>query len=270
MAGPLMDQVASLMREVAAGEITPRYGQLAAHEVRSKTTPEDLVTVADEAAERALARVLPGLLPGSMVVGEEAVHADPSLISRLDGDDPVWVIDPVDGTRNFASGRPVFRCMVALVRNRRSVAAWILDPISGTLWQAEQGGGTWCDGERRRCAPPDPIDKMTGFLSWSIRGRFAKAGQHITDLGPLRHEACCGAEYGVLVDGTAHYACYRQIKAWDHAPGVLLHHEAGGVNRLLDGRSYRAGMNGTGLLCAPDTESWEALRAVLAPVFSAR
>lgn len=103
------EAVAAIIREVARDEVLPRYKTLEAHEVRSKSHPGDLVTAADEAAELALAARLRDLLPGSVVVGEEGTAANPGLLDRLTEDAPVWVLDPIDGTRNFAHGVPASR-----------------------------------------------------------------------------------------------------------------------------------------------------------------
>jgi fructose-1,6-bisphosphatase/inositol monophosphatase family enzyme len=127
----VIDKVAVLMREVAAQAVLPRYQRLIASEIREKA-PGDLVTVADSDAERLLAARLVELIPGSAVVGEEAVYSDPSLMSHIAMDATVWLVDPVDGTGNFAGGREPFAMMVALLRAGRTEAAWILHPVSGT------------------------------------------------------------------------------------------------------------------------------------------
>src|SRR5262249_31532208 len=106
--------VIALMREVAATHILPRFRKLAAHEIHEKA-PGNLVTIADLEAERALTPALTALIPGSLVVGEEAVAHDPAILDRLAGDDPVWVVDPVDGTQNFTKAVPCFAVIVALV-----------------------------------------------------------------------------------------------------------------------------------------------------------
>src|SRR6185437_792815 len=96
-------------------EVMPRFEKLESGDISEKG-PGDLVTVADIAAEHRLTPALRGLLPGSLVVGEEAVAADPAVLALLDGDDYVWVVDPIDGTANFAAGIPLFAVMVALIR----------------------------------------------------------------------------------------------------------------------------------------------------------
>ena len=110
----LIEQVSDLLREVAAEAVMPRFRKLAESDVRVKSPGEE-VTIADEEAERLLNLRLPALLPGSRVIGEEAVSAQPELLQGL-GEGTVFVVDPVDGTANFVKGSPCFSMMVALLR----------------------------------------------------------------------------------------------------------------------------------------------------------
>ena len=148
-----LDRVAQALAEVAEQEIMPRWRNLAAGDVREKTGPNDLVTVADEAAEHALAARLPDLLPGSIMIGEESVEKDRGLLDVLKGDQPVWIVDPVDGTKNFAEGSDRFGVMVALVERDVTIAAVIYEPVTGRALMAEAGGGAELvdrSGERTR------------------------------------------------------------------------------------------------------------------------
>src|SRR5690349_17857225 len=110
----MIERVVSLLREVASELVLPRFGRLAAGEVSEKS-PGDMVTIADKQAELVLQQRLTGMLPGSLAVGEEAVAADPSVLERVSSDRPVWLIDPIDGTGNFAAGREPFAMMVTLL-----------------------------------------------------------------------------------------------------------------------------------------------------------
>src|SRR5580692_7741557 len=105
-----------IIREVGVAEIMPRFRKLAAGDVQMKGK-DDPVTIADQESERVLTERFTDYLPGSTVVGEEGVSRDKSVLNRLKDDDPVWIIDPIDGTRNFVAGIPEFAVMVALVRN---------------------------------------------------------------------------------------------------------------------------------------------------------
>ncbi len=141
----------------------PRFQQLEDHEVRKKDKGE-LVTVADVAAEQVISRRLLDLMPGSLVVGEEAVAEDPRVMEVLGGTAPVWVIDPIDGTGNFAGGRPVFAVMVALIRQAETLGAWIHDPIGQRTGIAQAGEGTFLDGRRLEAAAGGPAASLNGPL----------------------------------------------------------------------------------------------------------
>lgn len=262
-----VERVSALIREVAQSEIMPYFRDLANAGVRQKTGPMDLVTLADEAAERVLTPLLTDLLPGSTVVGEEAVSKDESLLDRLHGDAPVWIIDPVDGTLNFANGRPLFAVIVALVRTGETLAGWIHDPNDGRMVTATKGGGAFLDGRPVRVAPAVPLDRMAGAAS--VRFCDAATGARIEaglkGMGEMTSLSSAAQEYMRLLDGRFHYALYHRLMPWDHAAGVLMHAEAGGHAALSDGRPYGPAVvtGGASLLMAPDEASWQALRRQL-------
>jgi len=242
----------------------PRFGKLAAEDVREKG-PNDLVTVVDLAMERRLTPALSDLLPGSTVVGEEAVSDDAQIHDRLDGDAPVWLIDPVDGTTNFAEGRPAIAVIVALVQRGRTLAGWIHDPLGGTTATVEEGGGAWWNGARLRVSPPVELAAMTGPvpIKYVPEPMKEQLKQRRTQLNAVRPLFCAGQEYLRLASGQIQFAFFWRLKPWDHAAGVLLHREAGGHAARLDAAPYRPTDRGTGLLLSPDEASWRAIHTVL-------
>ena len=261
-----LDAVTDILVEAAMQDILPRFQTLKKHEVQEKKSGE-LVTVADVAAEKRITRRLLDLLPGSHVVGEEAVAADPSILDKLVDPDPIWIVDPIDGTGNFAAGRPVFAVMVGLVRNGEAVAGWILDPVHGRTATAERGAGAWLGGARLQVAPPGTPEEMRGTLH---AGTFAppdmvrrvQAGRH--KVGAIRSLRCAGHEYLRLASGQMHFSLFTKLMPWDHVPGTLIACEAGGTARTLDGTPYTArDHRAPGLLIAPDEASWQALRDAL-------
>lgn len=258
-------RVAAAIRNVAEIDILPRFRQLKSGDIREKTGPKDLVTVADIEAERRLGPMLTALLPGSVAVGEEAVSADPSVINSLKGDAPVWLIDPVDGTLNFSEGDERFCVMVALVRQGRTVAAWIHDPLPNRTAIAELGGGAWFGTERLRVAAAGTPETMTGLLTIRLfdPATRERLRERRTRLGTAKTLRCAGHEYLQLAQGTAHLGLYYRLLPWDHAPGGLIHAEAGGYAAMLDGRPYAPTIHEGGMLLAPDRESWQTLKALL-------
>jgi fructose-1,6-bisphosphatase/inositol monophosphatase family enzyme len=264
---PDIDRVTRLIEEAAAAEIMPRFRRLAAADVREKG-PGDLVTVADEAVEARLAPLLMSLVPGSIVVGEEGAAADPDLLNRLLDDHPVWIIDPVDGTSNFAEGKPAFAVMVALVRRRDVLAAWIHDPVQLRTAVAAAGEGAWL-GDRRLAVASAPSEAgdmagvlLSGFFGNRELSRKIEARRH--RVRALRSVRCAGIEYLRLAAGEMHFSLFTKLMPWDHAPGVLLHREAGGHAAYLEGGAYEpAAIKRSGLLLAPDPASWRQLHALL-------
>lgn len=144
--------VEEAIRKAAAAEIMPRFRQLAAHEIDQKNGPHDLVTDADRKAEQYLTEALPALLPGSVVVGEEAVHANPASYEAIQGEAPVWIVDPVDGTRQFVHGEPGFGTLVTLAQGGVLRASWTYAPALDRLAVAIRGQGATVDGEPLRAA----------------------------------------------------------------------------------------------------------------------
>lgn len=262
--------VAQMMREVAQAEILPRWRQLSPAAVRFKTSIHDIVTDADEAAETALTEMLLKRFPAAVVVGEEAVAANPSLLGTLAGADFAFIIDPVDGTKNFSSGLPLFGVMVSVAARGEVVAGIILDPVGDDVAIALRGEGAWIelpDGKRNdlRVARPAPLADTVGCVAWNQLPEPLKTTV-LTNLAKVRAAPsyrCAAHEYRMIAAGHYHFLLQGKLMPWDHAPGWLLHREAGGYAARFDGSPYNAATHDGGILCAPDEESWHALHEAL-------
>src|ERR1700722_2745637 len=158
---PDPDPIAELIRATAAAEIVPRFRMLAQEDIREKR-PGDLVTIADLEAERRLIQGLEAAIPGSVALGEESVAADPAKLDLLGGAAPVWIIDPVDGTGNFAKGVARFAVIVAYVERGVTQAGWIYDPLGEVMVTARRGAGAWSRGERLQVAREEDGRRMVG------------------------------------------------------------------------------------------------------------
>jgi fructose-1,6-bisphosphatase/inositol monophosphatase family enzyme len=256
-------RVAEIIREVSATEILPRFGRLGADDITEKL-PGDLVTVADRASERELAVRLTDLLPGSRVVGEEAVFADPGVLDALEGPDPVWIIDPIDGTENYANANARFTVLVALAQGGELQASWIYEPCFGRMAQAVRGRGAFLDGEPLHVtAPPDGLMDVDVSTSrpkfWTEQSRLAISALS-THGAWLMYSDGAGLEYLTLASGSRTCALMVWENVWDHAAGLLLHSEAGGVTITSDGSPFRlAGGNALPFVVAPDEATAKAV-----------
>lgn len=263
-------EVLALMRGAAERAILPRWRQLAAHEVVSKDSGgmlPDVVTIADNEAEAILAEGLARLLPEAALVGEEACHADPAVFGRL-GDDLCWIVDPLDGTNNFAAGKPPFGILIALAERGEAIAGWIFDCLSGRFCHAKLGGGAFVDGERvsaRETGANPPIAANSLIYMRPARRDAVRAA--IAPCYTLVDIPRCAAEqYPRLVLGKNDIAIFERTLPWDHAAGALFVNEAGGKVARPDGRPYRVDEHALpGMLGAASERLWDQLAAVMPP-----
>jgi fructose-1,6-bisphosphatase/inositol monophosphatase family enzyme len=260
-------KLADLLKHAARVEILPRFRRLGTGDVRSKSEPSDLVTEADEAAERLIRREIEALAPDALFIGEESVAADPALLGRLGDADFAVVVDPIDGTFNFASGIPAFGVMAAVVYKGETVAGIIYDPMGDDWVMAEKGAGAFLhrpDGDvvKLSVAAPQPLADMVGMASAGYF--FGETRERIlANLAKVRLFAsyrCAAHEYRTFASGHVQFALYNKLMPWDHLAGTLIGTEAGGFIRRLDGSPYLPHHVDGGLLAATDEDSWKTLR----------
>ncbi|MEV5238605.1 inositol monophosphatase family protein [Streptomyces cinnamoneus] len=255
LAGDLTD-VEEAVRKAAAAEILPRFRQLAADEIIEKNGPHDLVTVADRLAEEHLTHALTALLPGSVVVGEEAVHADPRILASLCGEDPVWIVDPVDGTRQFVHGDPGFATLVCLAHRGELLASWTYAPALDQMATARRGGGAQLNGVPLRSGSPEPgktLEVATSHYDFTTDEQKRVLETLRTDGVAPRPCGSAGLEYLHVAQGVLDALAFSWENAWDHAAGLLLVAEAGGASGTVAKEPFRiAGGNALPFSAARD------------------
>lgn len=258
--------VASAIREVAADEVTPRFGKLLASDISEKT-PGEVVTEADHACEKALTERLRAIrdIP---VVGEEATAGDISLTEQIGGAQAVWLVDPLDGTSNFVAGSTDHSVMVALVEHGRTVASWMWHPATEVMAHAVAGNGAWLNDEQVIARAPD---RCGGDLRGVLKKRFLPDDVRArvdSDSGMLaagtEGRNCAGLDYPDLAIGLVDFLLYWRTLPWDHAPGVLFAQEAGLRADRPSGGRYEPGDQRFGLLVSHPAV-WDEIRDALMP-----
>ncbi|MBX7549101.1 inositol monophosphatase [Streptomyces sp. tea 10] len=249
--------VEEAVRQAAAAEILPRFRRLSAADVDQKSGPHDLVTDADRLAEKRLTEALGALLPGSVVVGEEAVHADPATYDALQGDAPVWIVDPVDGTRQFVHGDDGFCTLVALAHRGVTLASWTYAAARGRMATAVRGRGAFLDGERLvagRPAPGRDLVVATSHPDYTTDEEKRSLSVLWTDGLAPRPCGSAGLEYLAIARGELDCIAFTWEAAWDHAAGLLLVEEASGAHLTRGGEPFRVtGGNALPFTAARDT-----------------
>jgi fructose-1,6-bisphosphatase/inositol monophosphatase family enzyme len=256
-------EVQALLRDVAARIVMPRFRQLDAAQIEEKA-PDELVTIADRESEIALAEGLLRLLPEARVVGEEACSADASLLDGI-GQGTVWIVDPIDGTANFAAGETPFGIMVALVADGLGEAAWLFDPVADRLCSAGRGQGAFVNGARtiaRASGATLPVAGLSSrYLPPDLREEVERRAE-----GKLRCVGiprCAAEQYPRVMLGENDLALFWRTHVWDHAPGALILAEAGGKVARFDGTAYDVSQTGKGLLAAATPDMWDKAAAIL-------
>ena len=257
------ERVAELMRETAALELLPRFRNLAREDIRQKR-PGDFVTVADVASEQRLASGLAKILPGVPVVGEEAVEQDAGLVDLIGRrGESCWIVDPLDGTANFAAGRDRFAMIVCLVHDGATIGGWILDVPNDRMAVAVKGQGATLDG--RAIGGLHPAGAPSGMVGFRIQKEFERQlaeGQR-RRLGQLTSLNCAGREYIEILSGRYDFSLYRMTKPWDHAAGALMLTEAGGGAVRFNGADYRpADRVDSGIIASPSPEVLTEVKAI--------
>lgn len=249
-----VDRVADAIRVAHTETVAPlfRSETLAV----SENEAGELVTTADRACEEALALSLQ-TIADIPIIGEERAASEPSILAALDSDSPMWIVDPIDGTSNFAAGRPDYAVMVALADQGECVAGWIFQPERSRMLVAVKGAGVMDDGTELEAPRPssDPS-------SWSgiVKDRFLppEVRQQVEvahgELGPRGSvDGCAGTEYPDLIDGRVEFLLYWRTLPWDHAAGVLLAEESGCRALRPNGRAFSLRDGGSGLVVAHES-----------------
>lgn len=261
--------LAGILREAAQREIVPRFRRLDAGMVRQKSEAIDLVTEADEEAERFIKVEVAKLAPGALFVGEESVAQQPRLLDALNDAALAVVVDPVDGTANFAAGLPLFAVMASVVRNGETIAGIIYDPMGDDFVMAEKGSGAFmrfpADGgrdQRLAVAQSPELSQMVGTVSVAFLAPETKP-QVLANLAKVRVAAnyrVAGHDYRLLASGHTHFAMFNKLMPWDHLAGTLILQEAGGYAARFDGSQYLPMHRSGGLLLTGSQENWNLLR----------
>lgn len=253
----LDDEILDLMKFAAERSMLPRFRALAENEIEMKGQ-DDPVTVVDREVESFLTEALTKLAPGVAVVGEEAVHADESVLKHLSGQ--CWIIDPLDGTANFTEGKEPFGIIIALADAGEAVAGWIYDPIKQRLCHTKRGEGAFVNGETiaaKTTGETPPVAAISRiFLTEEQRAQVdAKLAPHY---GLVDIPRCAAEQYPRLALGENDISSFKRTFAWDHAAGVLWLNEAGGKAARLDGSAYRVDEHGKpGLVGASSPAIWD-------------
>lgn len=257
--------VLQIMEDIAAREIRPYFGKLRPTDIQKKSDGS-LVTVVDPAVEALLSDRLRRLLPDALILGEEAAAEDPARLDLLSSSEkPIWVIDPLDGTANFAAGRPEFAMIVALVQHNKTLAGWIYDVPGHRAAFAIAGMGAFLAGQQVLFTQNTPVPWSDIRGGWTINAIDPAHRRSIKDTATQFRSVtsvhCAAFEYLSILENRKDFHLFNRLKPWDHCAGALILQEAGGqALRLIDGTTYAPNVFDGGLLIGRNYEQIQDLR----------
>jgi histidinol-phosphatase len=206
------------LAELADSLSLPRFRAEDLHvETKPDLTP---VTDADRTVERALRERIAAARPGDAVLGEEEGEEEGAVR---------WIVDPIDGTRNFARGVPVWATLIALERGGELTCGVASAPALGQRWWAARGEGAWRDGRRLHVSGVATLaDASVSCSHGSDLARLEPVVWHARGLGDFWQSM-------LVAEGSLDVAVDARLALWDFAPFVPLVEEAGGRVSALDG-----------------------------------
>ncbi|KIN75053.1 Inositol monophosphatase [Sulfitobacter noctilucae] len=261
--------IVNIVRRAAKAEVMPRFRGLSSADIQSKSRPDDLVTAADTAVEAMITRALNIAFPTALVVGEEAVSDKPELLNQIAEAPLALIIDPIDGTWNFAHNIAVFGIILAATQFGKPVFGMIYDPVADDWAISDDISSPRLERANGNQTPlkasmGKPLEALSGHVPLHS---FADAVQHrvaacLPTFKTTDTPRCSAHEYRMIAQGHSDFLLTAALNPWDHAAGALICERAGCHVEMLDGGSYTAARHSGHLLIAPDRTTWNRLKKV--------
>ena len=215
---------------------------------------ESPVTVADRETERVMREVLAERVPEHGILGEE--HGEARLDHRF-----VWVLDPIDGTKSFITGFPLFNNLIALLDRGRPVIGVVDTPAIGERYHAARGKGAWFNGERIRTSGCTDLARAVIYLAGHEPTAPTKAERfrQFQSRGRLQRRGYDAYVYALLAAGHLDLMIETDLQPYDHLALVTLIEEAGGAVTDWSGRPLGLDSEGDVLAAATPELHAEAL-----------
>lgn len=206
----------------------------------------NIVTEADLLSEKLIVELLGKEYPGFKILSEET-HSSTEL------SDYTWIIDPLDGTNNYAYGIPFFCVNIALAKDQDILLGVTYDPLRRELFHAEEGKGAYFNGSLIHVSEAKSLDKA--LLGVDLGYNQEKGKELLDIMTKIYGQVHCIRIIGSASLGLAYVACgrmtiyiHRWLYPWDIAPGLLLIREAGGI--VVDWRDNTADVQSTQLIAS--------------------
>lgn len=220
------------VREVAQQELVPRFRKVT-HQLKSDGS---IVTEADHAMQQRMIEVLQQQWPQIPLLGEE-MSAEKQQQLLDNGDRGLWLLDPLDGTSNYAAGIPYFCVSLALLHKGEVLLAIIYDPLRDECFSAEKGKGAWLNGDPL-LAPRAVRPLKQGIALIDLKRLSAELAARVVSQPPYSSQRNLGSgalDWCYVASGRVDVYLHGGQKLWDYAAGQLILAESQGYASTLEG-----------------------------------
>jgi len=228
----ILDRVKNIVAECASDEIMPRFERVAA----AVKQDGSVITEADLAMQNRVKTALQLSWPEIGFVGEE-MSPEEQQQQFTQSQHGVWILDPLDGTSNFAAAIPFFSVSIALIKNGEVILGLVYDPVRDEMFSAVKGQGAYINNQPLRAKPYSlPLQKSIGVIDFKrlhkdLANRLAQSPPYASQ----RSFGSVALDWCWIAAGRGHVYLHGNQKLWDYAAGWLILNEAGGYSCTLEG-----------------------------------
>jgi myo-inositol-1(or 4)-monophosphatase len=229
----VLEQLGEIVISAAREELLPRFARVK----RGRKADGSVITEADLVVQQRIAGELQKHWPDTVFLGEEMSAAEQEVLLRMDK--PLWCLDPLDGTSNFAAGIPCFSVSLALLEQGRVMAGIVYDPVRDECFSALHGKGASLNGVALTAVRTGlPLQQATGLIDFKRLPREL-AVRLVTEI-PYASQRSFGSvalDWCWIAAGRCHVYLHGRQNIWDYAAGHLVLQEAGGHSTTLSGEA---------------------------------
>ena len=229
---PDLTELSAAVREAAREELLPRFASVK----RELKSDGSVVTVADRGMQERMLVTLAEAWPDFRLLGEEMPSEEQARLVANPGAG-LWILDPLDGTSNFAAGIPFFSVSLALLVAGEVVLGVVYDPDRDESFTARKGGGAWLNGEPLE-KPAQSLPLKRAIAAVDFKRLPAELASRFTGKPPYASQRSFGSvalDWCWVAAGRFHVYLHGRQRLWDYAAGQLILSEAGGYSCTLQG-----------------------------------
>ena len=263
-----------LLKDVNERIILKYFNNLNSNDISTKTSHDDFVSIADKKSEELICKKLLGFLNVKKFIGEEASYLNNKQYITLLNEPLVWVVDPIDGTKNYINGKDTFCSMISLVSFSIPIATFIYYPLKNIYVYAFKGFGAYSMNIHTNKITKLSINQTTPKLILGSGGTKGIPDPYRKSiLENLRNNTnrvfigSAGIETIMLANNETQFLFHGRVTPWDHSPLDLITREAGGHVYMIKNKE-KFNLNAKGpILAASNDEIWDYIKEIAIPKY---